>query len=352
MSAWGKDSCGAVESADNEDRRAFVIRRAVVKSDKAKGLAVNGVCNLALDAELHKILLAGIHGGWEGQRKAIERVRQIRPSLSAEEIDGYMQALAAAGLPPWLKREFWTAAMDQVLITGIRGGVSAERKAITKILKLHPELRPEVAWSRLRHLRKVKREKGRRGVPFEWTPEMDSILEASLQSGDVDHAVSQLQQTTGYPRDAILRHAHKLGVDKRGVPPSRPWSDGEKRFLVESVQHLPVKTIARELRRTEKAVWRKVGELGLSAKCVEGYTIVEVMKKLHVWHARLRRWIEAGWVKVGRNGRITERSLRSFLHEHGDELNWDLFDSEAREWLLEFGIEAPATKLDTAAQGA
>jgi hypothetical protein len=351
VSASGRNSRKAVESAENEHRRAFGTRRAVVKSDNTTDPTANGDRNVVLDGELHKILLAGIHAGWEGQRKAIERVRQIRPNLSAEEIDGCMQALAADGLPPWLKREFWTAEMDQVLVTGIRGGVSAERKAITKILKLHPELRPEVAWSRLRHLRRAKRENGHRGVPFEWTSEMDSILAAGLQSGEADLAVSRVQETTGYPRDAILRHAHKLGVDKQSVPLSRPWSDGEKRFLVESVQHLPVKTIARELHRTEKAVWRKVGELGLSAKCVEGYTVVEVMRMLHVWHARLKRWIGAGWVKVGRNGRITERSLRSFLHEHRDELNWDSFDSEARQWLLEFGIEAPP-KAETVAKGA
>ena len=33
------------------------------------------------------------------------------------------------------------------------------------------------------------------------------------------------------------------------------------RFLLECVQHISVKVIARELHRSEKAIWRKVGDL-------------------------------------------------------------------------------------------
>src|SRR5579862_1655814 len=153
------------------------------------------------------------------------------------------------------------------------------------------------------------------------------FVERSRSIG-INAAASEIQRLTGFPRDAVLRQGHKLGIAKPGVHSTRPWTAAELRFLVESVQHLPVNAIARELHRTEKAIWRKVGELGLSAKCVEGFTITEVLTKLHVWHTRLKLWIEQGRIKVGRNHRITERSLRSFLREHQNELNWELFDSE------------------------
>jgi hypothetical protein len=306
---------------------------------------------ISLDREVQKLLLVGTLRGWEGQRKVIERVREIRPDLSVEEIDRHMQALAIEGLPDWLKPGFWTVKMDQILIAGVREGAAGEKKSVNKILKLRPELRVEVAWARLRYLRRLRCENGHRGVPFSWTPELNARFSECCRSRGVGVAVSDLQRITGYPRDAVLRHAYKLGVAKPACSLLREWKDAELRFLVESVQHLSVKTIAKELGRTERAIWRKVEELGLSAKCLEGFTTREVLKKLHVWHARLKSWIESGWIKVGRNRRITERSLRSFLREHRDELNWDAFDSETCQWLAELGVKAPAPKADAGGQG-
>ena len=141
-----------------------------------------------------------------------------------------------------------------------------------------------------------------------------------------------------------MRRARKLGLHTSHSSTPTPWTDADVRFLVESVQHLSVKVIARELYRSEKAVWRKVSDLGLSAKCEEGYTVTEVMQRLHVWHRRMKGWIASGWIKIGRNRRITERSLRSFLREHPEEQKWDLFDPETVEWLAEFGVTAPAGK--------
>ena len=108
------------------------------------------------------------------------------------------------------------------------------------------------------------------------------------------------------------------------------------------VMVLPVRTIARELHRSEKAVWRESAESGVSAKCLEGYTVTEVFRNLHISHRRLRIWFAAGWIKVGRNRRVTERSLRAFLREHTEEVPWDRLDTDGRDGLLEFGIDASA----------
>jgi hypothetical protein len=304
------------------------------KEDKSRRIVFN--------SEIDQILLEGIHAARDGQRKAIKRVHEMMPSLSVEEIDFHMQEIAADGIARWLKKgEFWTQELDQILLAGIREGKAGERKSIAKILRLHPELRTAVVWTRLGQLRRTKSGEGHRGVPFSWTDELDTLLLERYRSSGINLAVSEVQKATGFPRSAILRRGHKLGVPKRSEPSSRLWTDADLRFLVESVQHLSVTVIAKELGRSKKAIWRKVAELGLSAKCEEGYTVTEVIQKLHVWHPRLKHWIAAGWIKIGRNGRITERSLRSFFREHPEELKWDRFDSETLEWLLEFGVMGP-----------
>ena len=300
------------------------------------------------DHEIRNALLGGMLHGCEGQRQAVEQVRAMRPELSAEEIDGWMQALAVEGLPDWLKPNFWTAEMDQILLAGIREGVPGEIKAVGKIVRFHAELRVEIIWARVRHLRVLKGRKGRRGRPFEWAPEIDAALIAHCRCAEMAVAVSAVEKITGYPRDAIFRRARKLGVARARRVSWQTWKPAELRFLAESVQHLAVRAIAKELHRSEKAVWRKVETLGLSAKCGEGFTGIEITSQLHVSHSRLKHWIDQGWIKIGRNGRITERSLRSFLREHGEELHWNLFNADTLDWLSELGIEPPAPKAEAA----
>ena len=298
--------------------------------------------------EADRILLAGIHLGRDGQLKALREVKQIMPSLSVEVIDVRMQRIAADGIPAWLKAdEFWTEEMDNVLRKGIQQGGVGERIAVAKILRICPGLRTAVVWRRINRLRQTSSRPQRRSGRFSWTEPADAVLLQAKVDG-FKFAVAEVQRLTGFPREAIMRRARKLGIHTCNSTGSMPWTDADVRFLLESVQHLSVKVIARELHRSEKAVWRKAGDLGLSAKCEEGYTVTEVIQKLHVWHRRLQSWVANGWIKIGRNRRITERSFRSFLREHPEELKWDLFDSETVEWLLEFGVTAPSLKVLTA----
>ena len=306
----------------------------------------------ALNPEIDRILLGGIHLGRDGQLKALKQVQQLMPALGVEAIDARMQRIAADGIPTWLKAdEFWTTEMDDVLLMGIRQGRAGERNAVAKILRLRPGLRTAVVWRRLNRLRQRKVHPNHRASPFAWTEAFDTALLHAARVDVFDPAVAEVQRLTGFPREAVMRRARKLGLHTSYSSASTPWTDADVRFLLESVQHLSVRVIARELHRSEKAVWRKVGDLGLSAKCEEGYTVTEVIQRLHVWHRRLKCWVTNGWIKIGRNRRITERSLRSFLKEHPDELKWDLFDAETVEWLLEFGVATPAGKACAVGQG-
>jgi hypothetical protein len=307
---------------------------------------------IAFNPEVDRILLGGIHLGRDGQLKALKQVQHLMPSLGVEAIDARMQRIAADGIPTWLKAdEFWTAEMDNVLLKGIQQGRVGERNAVAKTLRLCPGLRTAVVWRRLHRLRQRRAHPDHRASPFAWTEALDTVLLHAEEFGGVKPAVAEVQGLTGFPREAVMRRVRKLGLHASHSATSAPWTDADVRFLLESVQHLSVRVIARELHRSEKAVWRKVGDLGLSAKCEEGYTVTEVIQRLHVWHRRMKGWVTNGWIKIGRNRRITERSLRSFLREHPEELKWDLFDSETVEWLLEFGVTAPAGKARAVGQG-
>ena len=91
-----------------------------------------------------------------------------------------MQALAVDGLPQWLKPDFWTADMDRILLAGIREGAAGEMKAVGKIVRLHPELRIEIVWARLRHLCALK---GRNGqAPLNGHPSWMQPLQPTAAS--------------------------------------------------------------------------------------------------------------------------------------------------------------------------
>jgi hypothetical protein len=58
----------------------------------------------------------------------------------------------------------------------------------------------------------------------------------------------------------------------------------------------------------------------------------ELCCELQVRAPVVRGWIEKGWLQLGRNNYVKDRSLRAFFDEHGDELNGERVD---RAWVDE-----------------
>jgi hypothetical protein len=237
-----------------------------------------------------------------------------------------MEELATQGLPPFLQDDFWQEELDGILLDGIAAGGHRIRRAVDKVLRLHPDLRVEVIWARVRRLRKQRGKDGRRGHPFPWTSELNQLILKRCAEAGLGIGVSEIQQRTGWPRSAILRRAHKLGIKVQELPERREWTAADKNFLVQSIRHVPVKVIARELDRTENSVWCKIWEEGLRARYEEDYSQRELCRRLHVRPPTIRRWVESEWLKLGRNGRIKDRSLVPFLREHADELDRERVD--------------------------
>jgi hypothetical protein len=289
--------------------------------------------------EIDLALIEGIYSGKQKRPQAIERIRAVWPELEGEALRKRMEKLASDSQPEWFQKSFWES-LDPILLAGLKQGKIEERQAIDKVLRLHPELRIERVWARIRDLRRRNRKAIQpQAGPFPWTEEQEHSLLALCGEVGLKECVSRFQRETGWPRDAIIRKAHKLGLPKKEYQRKQEWSEIDRTFLLVSVRHVPVKRIARQLGRPEKAVWVQIWREGLPAACEEGYSRRELCRKFHVSSATLRGWIHAEWLKDGADRRIPERSVRELLRQHPDLVDWGRLDSEARQWALELSAK-------------
>ena len=163
------------------------------------------------------------------------------------------------------------AAIDQLLIAGIKLGPAKKRDAINKVLELVPAWTRSDCWQRIRHLRKTS-------------------------------ALAALEE----------RHAHKTTNSGKTGRVRRssgsPWTPEDDDKLFKWAGYEPVKKIARRLRRSERAVRCRLGALGISAKVTDGWSLRELRKMLRVHQARLTYLIGSGMLMV-RDPRIFASSL-------------------------------------------
>ena len=227
-------------------------------------------------------------------------------------------------------REVWAAA-DSILVVGVRAANQCEREAVDKVLGKFSELRVEAIWARFRRLRY----KQKRDAPLRWTNELDDRLRRVHREAGLRASVSDIQNLTDWPRRAILRRAHLLGLPTETVTDRRRWTMAEFRFTLESVNHLSVREIADELERSEKAVWDMLGSRGIPARFQDGCSVRDLSAKLHIRRPSIRAWIKAGLLHKKRNGRISEDSVQSFLHNHPERINWSLLDEDTTFWVSE-----------------
>ena len=222
-------------------------------------------------------------------------------------------------------------AIDPILLGGIVKANQCERAAVDKVLGEFSELRIGAIWARLRRLRDRRKVIG----PLPWTKELDERLSRVYRETGLSASVSEIQNLTDWPRRAILRRAHKLGLPMQLVSDRRRWTMADFRFAIESVNHLSVRDIADELERSEKAVWDMLGHRGIPARFEDGYGVRELSAKLHVRRPSIRGWIQASLLHKKRNGRISEDSLQCFLYNHPERINWPLLDEDTTFWVSE-----------------
>src|SRR5271166_2439436 len=163
------------------------------------------------------------------------------------------------------------AAIDRLLIAGIKQGPAKKRDAIKKILKLVPGWTREDCWQRIRHLRK--------------TPEFAALAEGQSTRAKIPRGTRPVKR-----------------------PPSMLWTSAHDAKLLNLAGYEPVKKIARRLGRSERAVRCRLAALGISAKVTDGWSLRGLRKMLRVHQARLTYLIGSSMLRV-RDPRISASSL-------------------------------------------
>jgi hypothetical protein len=337
--------------------------------------------------EIDPILLSGLRNASQCQSEAVETVLHAFPQLhvgmiwdrlrrlrkqSTEGLQTVASAFTAANgcdpraaaadgqadssataqadriaLPSEMEQKSWRTEVDPILLSGIRNANRLERETVDKVLRKFSELRIGTIWARLRRLQEQRKENGHTGPPFRWTKELDERLIHIHEEAGLSAAVSGVQSLTGWPRKAILRRAHKLGLPTRPLGARRRWTMVEYRFVIESLNHMSVREIAEQIERSEKAVWDMVGQRGIPARFQDGYTMRELAEKLHMRRLSVQKWVEAGLLHRKRNGRIDEGSLQSFFYSHPETLKWPVFDQDTAFWVSEL-VEAERMRVNGA----
>jgi hypothetical protein len=335
--------------------------------------------------EIDPILLSGLRNASECQSEAVEtvlhafpqldvgvirdRVRRLRKQRPKDlqlvvplfalanicngrlaAVDGQADSTSACAAgpvapPSTMDQRFWRCEIDPILLRGIRNANQLERETVDKVLRRFSELRIGTIWARLRRLQEQQRENAHTGPPFRWTDELDERLIRIHEEACLSAAVSGVQSLTVWPRKAILRRAHKLGLPTRPLSSRRRWTMVEYRFVIESLNHMSVRDIAEEIGRSEKAVWDMVGQRGIPARFQDGCTMRELAERLHVRRVSIQKWVEAGLLHRKRNGRIDEASLQSFFYNHPESLKWPRFDQDTAFWVSEL-VEAERARVN------
>ena len=168
------------------------------------------------------------------------------------------------------------AAIDQLLLAGIKLGPAQKREAIDRVLELVPGWTRGDCWKRLRHLRK--------------RPEHFSI--------------------EPHPSNMVKKSSRPTQRSSCG-----PWTPADDEILLNLAGYEPVAKIAQRLSRSPSAVRFRLGSLGMSAKVTDGWSLRALREMLHIRSSRMLRFIGNGLLRV-RDARITASSLAAYCDKN------------------------------------
>jgi len=265
------------------------------------------------------------------------------------------------------------AAIDQLLIAGIKLGPAKKREAINRVLELVPEWTRGDCWQRINELRRAAKraareerhpptakERGeaaaaRRPAPRPWTPADDDRLLNLAGYEPVKRIAQRLDRSVR----AVRFQMAALGISARVTD---AWS---LRALRKMLRVRPcrlryfignglLKVRDARISASSLAAFCEQNQLSLSASTLErmtaalvkgneGYTWERAAELLGVTVAQIQVWISAGQLKVV-NTSVTDRSFEEFCKKHGDQINMTLIDPATAKWLVsEYGVSPSAT---------
>lgn len=169
-----------------------------------------------------------------------------------------------------------------------------------------------------------------------WNPKFDEILKAGAAHGPAKlrRAIERIKKLDpGLTERQILNRTAELSLTRW----KEPWTQEEKEFLLERAREFAVADIARELARSQQAVYLQLWRSRTSAKFQDGYTQRDLAQALHVSQKKLRYWVRLGWLTLYER-RIKDRALVRFLKEHSEEIDVARLDKDFLLWLRSLGL--------------
>jgi hypothetical protein len=169
------------------------------------------------------------------------------------------------------------AAIDRLLIAGIKLGPAQKRDAINRVLELVPHWKRLDCWKRINELRR----KAKRAAFEERHP----------------------------------AKAKKSGETAARRPFRRLWTPADDDRLLNLAGYEPVRRIAQRLDRSVVAVRFRMAALGMSARVTDAWSLRALWKMLRVRPSRLTYFIGNGLLRV-RDARISASSLAAFCGQN------------------------------------
>lgn len=113
--------------------------------------------------------------------------------------------------------------------------------------------------------------------------------------------IDELAERLHVPRWQVRKWGAQLGLARQKEP---RWSEAELDYLERAMGRVGITQIAQHLGRTRVAVRLKMKRLGLR-QTDDGYTMSGLCAGLGCDHHKVRKWMDAGWLRGRR--RQTER---------------------------------------------
>lgn len=212
-------------------------------------------------------------------------------------------------------RFFTQEQVDRILREGSKEGRKGSHTAIERILQHEPQLERVDLWKRIRQLKRPPQKPTRNRILF--SPSDDVLLRNGYTFGGAQkrEAIRQiLRRHTDWEPSAVWKRAKKLGLVRMDVKKEEEfhqhrWSRDSDRRLLSLAGEMSPGTIAKILRRSERAVSCRLAWLGKRSRVHnEGYARRSLATDLHIGWNTIQKLIIGGFIEV-RDPRVTKRSI-------------------------------------------
>ena len=177
-----------------------------------------------------------------------------------------------------------------------------------------------------------------------WPKRASDLVDANrtARGSDLTRLATILTQETGNPRHACWRFMHKLGIPAQR--PYKPWSEPQRRHLLQLIELHPPGEVARILNRSQASIRAMLKRLGGSAGMgKDWFTKYTLAEALHVSPEKVQQWIDRRWLKarvvvIGTVKRtvIAADDFCDFCKEHRNEIIGHRLHRERLDFVLNF----------------